>query len=72
MTRACSECPVTVDCVEKLHIASAASLALDAVQAPFLSGLLHFLRCKKHLGKFAEVLGGCNELKFVFRTARAA
>ncbi|AGI68725.1 hypothetical protein OAN307_c32030 [Octadecabacter antarcticus 307] len=38
------------DSVEKHRIAGAESLALNWVQAPFLSGFARLLRCRKDLG----------------------
>jgi hypothetical protein len=45
-----SECPQSADFVEKHRVASAESWAMDAAQAPFLSGFAHLLRCRKDLG----------------------
>jgi len=42
------------------------------VRAPFISGWARLLRCREYLGRFAEVLGGCGEEKFVICTVRAA
>jgi hypothetical protein len=48
--RTCGECTLSADFVEKHRVASAESWAMDAAQAPFLSGFAHLLRCRKDLG----------------------
>jgi hypothetical protein len=56
-----SECLHSADSVEKQRVAGAESSDLSSAGAPFLSGLARLLRCRKDLGQFAEVLGGCGE-----------
>ena len=51
--------------MEKQHVAYAERRALHSARAPFLSGFAQLLRCRKDLGEFAEVLGGCSEKEFV-------
>ncbi len=48
------------------------NLAFEIARAPFLSGFFHLLRCRKDLGQFPEVLGGCREEEFVICAAWAA
>ena len=64
-------CPLSADSVEKQRVAGAESSALNAARAPFLSGFARLLRCRKDLGQFAEVLGGCGEQEFVICAAWA-
>jgi hypothetical protein len=45
-----SESPLPADSVEKHRIAGAESWAMNAAQAPFLSGFAHLLRYRKDLG----------------------
>ena len=65
------ELPLPADSVEKQRVAAAESGAPDRTRAPFLSGVPHLLRCRKDLGQFAEVLGGCGEEEFVICAAWA-
>jgi hypothetical protein len=57
----CGEGLERADSVEKQRVAGAESSDLSSAGAPFLSGLARLLRCRKDLGQFAEVLGGCGE-----------
>ena len=63
--RACSEGRLSADSVEKHRVADAESGFEFSARAPFLSGFSRLLRCRKDLGQFAEVLGGCGEQEFV-------
>ncbi len=67
----CSERTLSADFVEKLTFAIAEIAARNSARAPFLSGFAYLLRCRKYLGEFAEVLGGCGEEEFVICTAWA-
>ena len=67
--RICSESPESADSVEKHCVASAENGGLKSARAPFLSCFSHLLRCRKDLGQFPEVLGGCGEQEFVTCTA---
>ena len=67
--RASSESPQSADSVEKQRVAVAESGVGMLARAPFFSGFLHLLRCRKDLGQFAEVLGGCGEEEFVICAA---
>ena len=67
----CSERQVRADSVEKQRVAGAESGAGLRARAPFLSGFSCLLRCRKDLGQFAEVLGGCGEQEFVICAARS-
>jgi len=57
------------DSVEKLTVASAEIAVPNPARAPFLSGFARLLRCRKDLGQFAEVLGGCGKEEFVICAA---
>lgn len=57
--------------VKKQRVACAESVVLNRAQAPFLSGFARLLRCRKDLGQFPEVLGGCGEEEFVICAAWA-
>jgi hypothetical protein len=63
------ERPLSADSVEKLTFASAEIAVPNPARAPFLSGFAYLLRCRKYLGEFAKVLGGCGEEEFVICTA---
>ena len=64
-----SERQLPADSVEKQRVAAAESGDLNSARAPFLSGFARLLRCRKDLGQFAEVLGGCGEEEFVICAA---
>jgi hypothetical protein len=61
LSSAHSEGPLSADSVEKQRVAGAEIAVPNRAQAPFLLGFAHFLRCRKDLGQFAEVLGGGGE-----------
>ena len=67
----CSESQLPVDSVEKHRVAGAENIASNSARAPFLLGFAPLLRCRKDLGQFAEVLGGCSEEEFVICTTWA-
>ena len=69
--RRAAESLQTADSVEKHRVADAESGFEFSARAPFLSGFGHLLRCRKDLGQFTEVLGGCGEQEFVICTAWA-
>jgi len=69
MARCCGEGRLSADSVEKLTFASAEIAVPNPARAPFLSGFARLLRCRKDLGQFAEVLGGCGKEEFVICAA---
>jgi tRNA U34 5-methylaminomethyl-2-thiouridine-forming methyltransferase MnmC len=52
---------IVADSVEKHPFASAKIAVPNPARTPFLSGFARLLQCRKDLGQFAEVLGGCGE-----------